>query len=149
MGWKPGFKQLFRLCYPSVELPFIERKPVVTAFYDEKLGNETGLEIGDIISVINNLPVEEIVKDRLKYSPASNYSTKSRDIQKIFSKSSDKNIPDSLGGVRTNFELINIMVSGTENIVRSVQDWQPELEKSIQTAVQNIHFSLKSSNHWC
>jgi C-terminal processing protease CtpA/Prc len=53
---------------------------VVTGFYDDKSGKETGLEIGDIISVINNKPVEEIVKERLKYSPASNYSTKLRDI---------------------------------------------------------------------
>jgi C-terminal processing protease CtpA/Prc len=68
------------LRYASAELTFIESKPVVTGFYDDKSGKETGLEIGDIISVINNKPVEEIVKERLKYSPASNYSTKLRDI---------------------------------------------------------------------
>ena len=70
----------FGLRYASVELTFIESKPVVTGYYDEKLGKETGLEIGDIISVINNRPVEEIVKESLKYSPASNYPTKLRDI---------------------------------------------------------------------
>ena len=70
----------FGLHYAPVKLTFIENKPVVTGFYDEKLGKETGLEIGDIISVINNRPFEEIVKERLKFSPASNYSTKLRDI---------------------------------------------------------------------
>ena len=84
----------FGLRYASVKLTFIENKPVVTGFYDEKLGKETGLEIGDIISVINNRPVEEIVKERLKFSPASNYSTKLRDIA-----------PNLL---RTNDSIINI-----------------------------------------
>ena len=84
----------FGLRYASVKLTFIENKPVVTGFYDEKLGKETGLEIGDIISVINNRPVEEIVKERLKFSPASNYPTKLRDIA-----------PNLL---RTNDSIINI-----------------------------------------
>ena len=84
----------FGLRYASVKLTFIENKPVVTGFYDEKLGKETCLEIGDIISVINNRPVEEIVKERLKFSPASNYSTKLRDIA-----------PNLL---RTNDSIINI-----------------------------------------
>lgn len=70
----------FGLRYASVELTFVENMPVVTGFYDEKLGQETGLEIGDIISSINNKPVEEIIKESLKYAPASNYSTKLRDI---------------------------------------------------------------------
>lgn len=79
-GGNQVLNNYFGLRYAPVELTFIESKPVVTGFYDEKLGKETGLEIGDIISVINSKPVEEIVKDRLKYSPASNYSTKLRDI---------------------------------------------------------------------
>jgi hypothetical protein len=36
--------------YSPVELKFIENKAVVTGFYDDKFGNETGLKIGDIIS---------------------------------------------------------------------------------------------------
>jgi C-terminal processing protease CtpA/Prc len=79
----------FGLRYASVELTFIESKPVVTGFYDEKLGKETGLEIGDVISVINNRPVEEIVKERLKFSPASNYPTKLRDIASNLLRTND------------------------------------------------------------
>jgi C-terminal processing protease CtpA/Prc len=79
----------FGLRNASVELKFIESKPVVMGYYDEKSGKETGLEIGDIISVINNKPVEEIVKERLKYSPASNYSTKLRDIARNLFRTND------------------------------------------------------------
>lgn len=94
----------FGLRYASVELTFIENKPVVTGFYDKKLGKETGLEIGDIISVINNRTVEEIVKERLKYSPASNYSTKLRDIASNL--------------LRTNDSIINIEFIRIENSER-------------------------------
>ena len=66
--------------YAAVDLTFIENKPVVTGYYDEKSGKDTGLEIGDIITAINNIPIEEIIKDRLKYAPASNFSTQLRDI---------------------------------------------------------------------
>ena len=80
------------LRYAAAELTFIENKPVVTGFYDEKLGKETGLEIGDIISVINNRPVEEIVKERLRYSPASNYPTKLRDIASYLLRTNNSTI---------------------------------------------------------
>jgi C-terminal processing protease CtpA/Prc len=79
----------FGLRYASVELTFIESKPVVTGFYDEKLGKETGLEIGDVISVIDNRLVVEIVNERLKFSPASNYPTKLRDIASNLLRTND------------------------------------------------------------
>lgn len=79
----------FGLRYASVELKFIENKAVVTAYYDEKSGKETGLEIGDVISAINNRTVEEIVKERIKFSPASNYPTKLRDIASNLLRTND------------------------------------------------------------
>ena len=63
-----------------IELTFIENKAVVTSYHDKKLGIETGLEIGDEITSINNRQIEEIIKDRLKYTPASNFTTQLRDI---------------------------------------------------------------------
>ncbi len=91
-GGNPILNNYFGLRYASVELTFIESKPVVTDFYDEKLGKETGLEIGDIISAINNQPIEEIVKERMKYAPASNYSTKLRDIATNLLRTNDSTI---------------------------------------------------------
>lgn len=88
-GGNPVLNNYFGLRYAAVELTFIESKPVVTSFYDEKSGKETGLEIGDIISVVNSRPVEEIIKDRLKYSPASNYPTKLRDISSNLLRTND------------------------------------------------------------
>ena len=79
----------FGLRYAAVELTFIENKAVLTAYHDEKAGRETGLEIGDVISTINNKPVADIVKEALKYSPASNYPTKLRDIANRLLRTND------------------------------------------------------------
>lgn len=64
--------------YPPVKLSFIEDKAVVSYFNDDVLAEETGLKIGDVISKINNKSVDIIVKEKLKYIPASNYATKLR-----------------------------------------------------------------------
>jgi C-terminal processing protease CtpA/Prc len=65
---------------PAVELKFIEDKPVVTAYLDENLGMLSGLQRGDIIISIKKTPVEELIKDKLPFISASNYSTKLRDL---------------------------------------------------------------------
>lgn len=75
--------------YATVELTFIENKVVVTGYYDEKTGKETGLQIGDIITDINNRSTEEIIKDELKYSPASNYPTQLRNIAQNLLRTND------------------------------------------------------------
>ena len=68
------------LNYAAINLTFIENKAVVTYFNDDKVGKETGLQLGDVISKINNQSVDNIVKSNLKYTPASNYAGKLRDI---------------------------------------------------------------------
>lgn len=88
-GGNSNLDNYFGINRAAVELTFIENKPVVTKYYDEKLGKETGLVIGDVITSINNRPVEEIIKDKLKYSPASNYSTQLRDIAKNLLRTND------------------------------------------------------------
>ncbi len=72
-----------------VEMTFIENKPVVTGFYDERLGKETGLKIGDIITHIGSKSFEEIITANLKYYPASNYPTQLRNIASKLLSSND------------------------------------------------------------
>lgn len=66
--------------YSPVHVRFIENQLVVTDYYNEELKNQVGLKIGDIITKINGVPVEEIVKEKSKYYPASNIPTRLRDI---------------------------------------------------------------------
>lgn len=75
--------------YAPLDLTFIENKPVVTGYYDKKLGEETGLKIGDVISHVNNKPIDEIVKQKLKYTPASNYPTQLRNISSQLLRTND------------------------------------------------------------
>ncbi|HRP54876.1 S41 family peptidase [Agriterribacter sp.] len=68
------------------EIRFVEHKAVVTDYLDEYLGKKEypgkGLELqkGDIIEEINNKTIDFIIKERLLYTPASNYTTQLREI---------------------------------------------------------------------
>lgn len=74
-----------------LKLSFVENKPVVTGYYEEEFGKNTGLINGDVITKINNQPVEDIIQEKLKYIPASNYPTKLRDIApKLLRTNDDK-----------------------------------------------------------
>lgn len=80
--------------YSPLGITFIENKVIVTDYLDKKLGKETGLIIGDNITKINSKLVTDIVKEKLKYTPASNYPTQLR------------NLSDNL--LRTKDSIINI-----------------------------------------
>lgn len=66
--------------FAPVHLRFIESKLVVTDYYNPELKNETGLEVGDIITKINGKNTTDIVSDLSKYYPASNEAACLRDI---------------------------------------------------------------------
>ncbi|MGG7468367.1 S41 family peptidase [Chryseobacterium arthrosphaerae] len=80
-----------------VKLIFVENKAVVSSYINDQLGKESGLQTGDIITEINGKPVDPIVKELLKISPASNYPTQLRDIAKKL--------------LRSNSETMNIKIS--------------------------------------
>jgi len=66
--------------FAPVHLRFIENKLVVTDYYNPELKNETGLEVGDIITKIDGKKTSDIVSDLSKYYPASNEATRLRDV---------------------------------------------------------------------
>lgn len=75
-----------------LEVVFVENKAVVKNYYDEKLGKETGLKIGDVILEISHKPVEKIIDDYVKYLPASNYPTKLRNLSFQLLNSNDLSV---------------------------------------------------------
>ncbi|MEM8927629.1 MAG: S41 family peptidase [Bacteroidota bacterium] len=75
--------------YPPFHVRFIENKAVVSDFYNSELQEASKIQIGDIILAINGRPIEEIVKARAKYYPASNHPTKLRDIGEELLRSTD------------------------------------------------------------
>lgn len=78
--------------FAPIIITFVEEKAVITGYYVDDLGADTGTKIGDIITKINEVSVEEIVKENLKYIPASNYPTQLRDIASKLLRTNDDTI---------------------------------------------------------
>lgn len=66
--------------YAALQISFVENQAVVTDYLNQGFGEKTGLVIGDAITKINDQTVTEIINNRLKYTPASNYPTQLRNI---------------------------------------------------------------------
>ena len=78
--------------FSPIHVQFIENKLTVTDFYNPELKDQTGLEIGDIITTVNGQSIEEIIKEKSKYYPASNVPTRLRDISADILRSKSKEI---------------------------------------------------------
>jgi len=75
--------------YAPVEVKFIENKAVVTNYSNNLYGEKAGLKKGDIILSINNKSIDNIIKDKLPITPASNYPTQLRDIGRDLFRTND------------------------------------------------------------
>jgi hypothetical protein len=75
--------------YVPVKIIFVENKAVVADYYDKALAEPSGLKIGDVIETINNKPVEEIIREKLPLTPASNYPTQLRNISTDLLRTND------------------------------------------------------------
>jgi len=87
-----GLNQFRGKYAPPFQAKFIENKLVVTAYYNDTLGVKGNLKIGDIITGINNIGVDELIKKYLPLTAASNYETQLRDMPRNYllrSKSDD------------------------------------------------------------
>ncbi|WP_312303396.1 S41 family peptidase [Chryseobacterium sp.] len=96
-GSNKALDKYFGARHVPVKLTFAESKAVVSSYINDQLGKESGLQTGDIITEINGKPVDHIVKEMLKISPASNYATQLRDIARKL--------------LRSNSETMNIKIS--------------------------------------
>ncbi|MCB0381150.1 MAG: peptidase S41, partial [Flavobacteriales bacterium] len=103
----------FGLRYTPLDLTFVENKPIVTGYYDENFGKETGLIMGDEITMINNRAIEDIIKDNLKYAAASNYPTQLRNISSTLLRSNDSNI--EIEFVRNNKKDVKVLKTYNKN----------------------------------
>lgn len=92
--------------FSALKLSFIENKAVVTGYHDKELGKQSGINIGDVITKVNNKDVEKIVNDNLKFTPASNYPTKLREIARTL--------------LRTNDTILQIDYIGNDKVERKI-----------------------------
>jgi len=68
------------LLHPPLKAKFIENQLVVTELIDGDEYTNANIKIGDVITQINGKSVDEIIKNMLPYTPASNYEVKLRNI---------------------------------------------------------------------
>jgi C-terminal processing protease CtpA/Prc len=71
--WKGKF-------YPPVNMSIIENQLVINYFNMAPKDADIGLALGDIVTHIEGVSVDELIEKRLSYFPASNYPTKLRNI---------------------------------------------------------------------
>ncbi|MGN6533569.1 MAG: hypothetical protein ACTHK0_17640, partial [Ginsengibacter sp.] len=87
-----ALSKYFGTYYSPLKISFVQNKPVVTGYYDDVSGKATGMKPGDEIISINEKPIEEIIKDQLKCTPASNYPTQLRNLSGNLLRSNDSTI---------------------------------------------------------
>ncbi|WP_299523474.1 S41 family peptidase [Winogradskyella sp.] len=63
-----------------VHVKFVEDQLIVDALFEDEKSKNSGLNVGDIITHINDKSVDDIVKDIYDFYPASNQPTRLRDI---------------------------------------------------------------------
>lgn len=98
--------------YSPLEITFVENKAIVTDYFDKTKGEKTGLKIGDAIEIIDNKTIDEIVKEKLKLTPASNYPTQLRDIARNL--------------LRTNENSLNITyLDGKQKVSTQIETFNP------------------------
>lgn len=80
------------LYHPSFSVKFIENKLVVKKFIGENRYPKENIEIGDVITSIGGEAVDSLVKRKMPYTPASNYTVKLRNIASRLLRSNTKTI---------------------------------------------------------
>ena len=78
--------------YPPFHVRFIEEKLVLTDYYNPGLKKVAGLEVGDIITHINNKPVKTIVDSLKPFYPASNQVARLRNMSQDLLRSDKEEI---------------------------------------------------------
>ncbi|WPR76378.1 S41 family peptidase [Algoriphagus sp. NG3] len=62
--------------FPPVKVDFVGSKLVVSGYYHAGFKEKTGLQLGDMITEVNGESIEQLIKNRSSYYPASNLPVK-------------------------------------------------------------------------
>jgi len=114
--------------YAPIKVEFIEDKLVVTEYYNQELGEQSGLKIGDVVTRINNKTIEDLIIEMEPYVPASNQATKLRNISRDILRTNKESL--KIDFIRNNEnkwtevkcypkEAINIDISEFDRIVKA------------------------------
>lgn len=88
-GSEGALREFYGKNYLCTKIGFVEGQAVVTGYYDEAFGLKSDLKIGDVIVSINNESIDEIIKEKQKYTSASNDAAQLRIISSYLMRTND------------------------------------------------------------
>ncbi|WP_047551968.1 S41 family peptidase [Psychroserpens sp. Hel_I_66] len=114
--------------FAPVHVKFIESKLVVDDFFDEEKSKDTGLEIGDVITHINDKPIDLLVEEMNAFYPASNQPTRLRDISFDMLRSTKQSLQLTVKRKETTRDLSIDLFN--KNEIKGYYRWYPERTES-------------------
>lgn len=125
--------------FSPLHVRFIENQLVVTDYYNEELISEVGLKIGDVITKINGKKIDEIIKEKSKYYPASNIPTRLRNISSDLLRSNTHKIEIEYKSVNSLLQtkILKLYPRDSLNIYNL---FKPSVEKSYKMLNNNIGY---------
>lgn len=90
---------------PPVELIILDDGVVISRLLNQSDDN-IGVNIGDVIIKVNNEPIEKIISEKIKYCPASNLSTKYRDVAGKLLRTNNDTIKLTIKKNTSNYDVV-------------------------------------------
>ncbi len=130
--------------FPPVHVRFAENKLVVDDYFNPEMKAEIGLEIGDVITHVNEKSVDAFVIENHDYYPASNQPTRLRDMSRDILRSNSETI--SITYIRDGQSLTKELQLFTKDDLKYYGWYKPESEgKSYKMLDNNIgYITLKN-----
>lgn len=89
---------------PPLKIKIIDNKVVITEIF-ENVNGELKIKTGDIINSINGVEINKVIQSKIEYCPASNLSSKQRDIAKLLLRTNESNLQLSISNEDTTFKV--------------------------------------------
>lgn len=74
------------------KIQFVGNTPVVSEFPQGWDLDNSLIKVGDVITAINGMPVEELIEEKIKYCPASNKITQLRDVARRLLRTNEQTL---------------------------------------------------------
>lgn len=123
----------------AVQVRFIEGKPIIAAYYDDKLGKETGLKIGDVITKVNGVPVVQMIKERSPQIAASNQAIKLRNIAFMLLRTTSQKLTLTVQHSNGKIEQVEVKCYASRKLKRSI-DWGTTPDKNYKLISPNVGY---------
>jgi hypothetical protein len=100
---------------------FVQDRALVTGYYHKALGEQSGLNVGDVIEKVNNKTVRELLQERLPFTSASNSPTLLRNLAYNLLRTNDTalTVEFSRNSVKSSTQVKCI---GTEKIMSYIEN---------------------------